>query len=985
MKWCRYRAGFLATLLCAAGAWAASPATAPARLEDRVNQVVQQLDSDSYQERQAAVDAGNQLPIEALPLLEAASQKPGVSPEVAAELGGVIKTLRRAAGKQTKYQTYLDYYRKHIAGEYRTVGKRNPKWDDAAEKFMEASAHALANFHDDRDEDIDLAALAAPLEAAGCDDPMLQYMIAKYAQPNRPTSARKAEQICDGVLAGGYSDMRKLVVLAWTAERHPGLRGAAKAPDKAITYYQQSADLWPAVLKAEPDIPAAVILPWLENQVEQDSPTRLPRKEIYDMLDAALAKALPEESLIRLNLKGEFLIKYAWDARGSGWANSVTQDGWKLFAERLAEADKVLSRCYELFPNSPYAATKMLTVELGQGNGRDRMEMWFTRAMKADPGNIAACRSKMWYLAPRWFGSTQEQLAFGRQCLEGAQFDSRVPLMVVDAHLNFVMPAKWGSAVNNPYFAKDEVWSDIAAAYDGYLQQHPNAWRLRSYYARYAWEAGKWKEAAALYQTLQNGPTAYRHAELNRVIQIDLDNRQKGRYAPDAGARAVAEARKNTEGFKRMTIEAYDQVGKKNPKWDDAARAALLAAAMAWGADPDCNFGEHDTMLEQSKKALDAGCDDPLVRFIYSNSVDSYLTPRGDTWKPTCFKDGAAMAASNYPAFIKFQSIMWGASFESWRGRNKTEAEKAPIRAALDSAVLCLKQVAVDRAVSNAFLRPEVLEVLQCYLALDGEAEEAFDHVQAELDAGDIDPITMKWIAARFRSDAITAVTPTGNGQQIDAEQRSKLMVTVREFETKAEALWKEDPTDPYASQMMMYLNQYTRHDRAWLGFWMHQAILADPGNEKVAIQGLNALQWAGATSQELSQYAEQCAAVPDYRSQIPFVQVEYLVRAARAGKKPDEKPDGTIIGRDDIWPKIAGVYEGYLAQFPLDSNRRSEYASLACLAGRWPIAAEQFKVLGDRVKPKAFYTQERLDACRAKIETLMGKGFLPTPPAVEQ
>ena len=35
-------------------------------------------------------------------------------------------------------------------------------------------------------------------------------------------------------------------------------------------------------------------------------------------------------------------IKRAWAARGSGWANTVTEDGWRGFREHLTKAEALL-------------------------------------------------------------------------------------------------------------------------------------------------------------------------------------------------------------------------------------------------------------------------------------------------------------------------------------------------------------------------------------------------------------------------------------------------------------------------------------------------------------------------------------------------------------------------------------------------------------------------------------------------------------------
>ena len=54
----------------------------------------------------------------------------------------------------------------------------------------------------------------------------------------------------------------------------------------------------------------------------------------------------------------------------------------------------------------------MISVVLAKSGKRDEMEMWFDRAMNLNPNNYAACGSKLNYLAPEWFGSKEDMLAF---------------------------------------------------------------------------------------------------------------------------------------------------------------------------------------------------------------------------------------------------------------------------------------------------------------------------------------------------------------------------------------------------------------------------------------------------------------------------------------------------------------------------------------------------------------------------------------------
>lgn len=98
------------------------------------------------------------------------------------------------------------------------------------------------------------------------------------------------------------------------------------------------------------------------------------------------------------------LTSYAWHARGSGWADSVTAEGWRLMKERLAEAWEVLERARKLPEKCPgwYAAAQ--GVALGQGWDRDRYFKMVDEAIEREPtfGNYYT-RTCYWLL-PRWYG-----------------------------------------------------------------------------------------------------------------------------------------------------------------------------------------------------------------------------------------------------------------------------------------------------------------------------------------------------------------------------------------------------------------------------------------------------------------------------------------------------------------------------------------------------------------------------------------------------
>lgn len=228
------------------------------------------------------------------------------------------------------------------------------------------------------------------------------------------------------------------------------------------------------------------------------------RKVGFDAIRPVVEKAAPGS--FAATVRGMFYVSYAWDARTRQVAGRVTDEQWRGFAERLESAKEAFELAWRLDDTNSQAAAGMITVELGQGKGRARMEEWFARAMKADPNNFQACALKAEYLQPKWHGSEKDLLAFGRECLAGKNWKARLPLILADAHLTLsyyrrdeksgalVLGEVWGET-DPKYWTRAEVWKDVQAAYEGCLAQLPRAMFDRSMYAKLACWCGQWEIA----------------------------------------------------------------------------------------------------------------------------------------------------------------------------------------------------------------------------------------------------------------------------------------------------------------------------------------------------------------------------------------------------------------------------------------------------------------------------------------------------------
>ena len=131
-----------------------------------------------------------------------------------------------------------------------------------------------------------------------------------------------------------------------------------------------------------------------------------PTKEDWDNLLMPLqawVKARPQSVTARVALARAYL-NYAYDARGEGNADTVSDNGWKLFAERTAEGKRILDEALALPTKCPEWYIAMLMVAQNQGWSAAHAHALFDEAFKLEPGYFYHARILANYLLPKWTG-----------------------------------------------------------------------------------------------------------------------------------------------------------------------------------------------------------------------------------------------------------------------------------------------------------------------------------------------------------------------------------------------------------------------------------------------------------------------------------------------------------------------------------------------------------------------------------------------------
>jgi len=106
------------------------------------------------------------------------------------------------------------------------------------------------------------------------------------------------------------------------------------------------------------------------------------------------------------------MVSYAWHARGSGWASSVTEQGWRLFGERVAQARSILETAAKNGERCPRWYKMMLLVGQAQSWTKSDLDKVFKEGLAAEPKNYPLYFQKANYLQERWFGDKGEWESF---------------------------------------------------------------------------------------------------------------------------------------------------------------------------------------------------------------------------------------------------------------------------------------------------------------------------------------------------------------------------------------------------------------------------------------------------------------------------------------------------------------------------------------------------------------------------------------------
>jgi hypothetical protein len=308
-----------------------------------------------------------------------------------------------------------------------------PWLKEAVAIFQEAAPYLSGEIYTDpiSDKSIlpppELIARGKALHVAGCDDPLFNLIIAflEASQSKRtPEQMALAEKRLPDLLKGNDSPHLKLFACCWVwggRYDHRATKDLAKrdAMAKMIPrYFKEALD---ASASPEDSLGFYKFIQYNQSYVL-----------FYMKWKEAETDAMIEKSKMASWLKdfykGEKALDLAWKLRGSGFANTVTEEGWQGFYLNLNKAKTYFYNSWKANPQVPFAASKMIGVTMA-GAGVDGLTLrdWFDRATEACFDHIESYTAMLHAYKPRWGGSHELMLAFGKACADTRRYDTQVP------------------------------------------------------------------------------------------------------------------------------------------------------------------------------------------------------------------------------------------------------------------------------------------------------------------------------------------------------------------------------------------------------------------------------------------------------------------------------------------------------------------------------------------------------------------------------
>jgi len=204
-------------------------------------------------------------------------------------------------------------------------------------------------------------------------------------------------------------------------------------------------------------------------------------------------------SITPLLALAEAYRSYGWYARGSDYADKVTDEAARLLEERLGQSFACLRQAKKLLANEPDSAFYAIAMRvcLGANVNREVYEKIFEDGVEHTPDYTSIYEYKCYYLLPRWYGETGEWETFARamskrEDIPGSEeIFARCALYLRDLGLFY-----------QEFSATDDSWNELKTSFHALEADYPDSLEIKSVFCLISAKLCDYQEARAQMQLL---------------------------------------------------------------------------------------------------------------------------------------------------------------------------------------------------------------------------------------------------------------------------------------------------------------------------------------------------------------------------------------------------------------------------------------------------------------------------------------------------
>lgn len=191
----------------------------------------------------------------------------------------------------------------------------------------------------------------------------------------------------------------------------------------------------------------------------------------------------PQSPTARVALAAAY-IHYAWQARGGGYASTVSDESWKLFSSRLAQAQQTLDGSPDLKKRCPRAFAEYSSLAQGQSWDKKKYMALVDECHHLYPTYYTIDLYSTYFLLPRWYGDAGEVENFitsRADSLGGAAGDKLYAQLVSHVRDYLDEPVGKNSLVS---------WARVKSGFKQIFADYPKSAGMRATFVRMAAAAG---------------------------------------------------------------------------------------------------------------------------------------------------------------------------------------------------------------------------------------------------------------------------------------------------------------------------------------------------------------------------------------------------------------------------------------------------------------------------------------------------------------